>query len=68
MLLLLVLSFLMLEGIPDFGSFVDTISNAFDPSLLRVFCLLVLIILIALTPLSGQALLTGIIHAIFDIE
>ena len=56
------------SGVPDFGPFIDIISNALRASLFRVLHLLVLILLIALLPLSGQALLTGMMYAIFDIE
>ena len=56
------------SSVPDLGPFIDIINNALRASFFIVLRLFVFIFYIALPPLSGHALLTGMIYAIFDIE
>ena len=56
------------SSVPDFGPSIDIINNALRASFFIVLRLFAFILFIALPPLSGHALLTGMIYAIFDIE
>ena len=58
----------LLSSVPDFGPFIDIINNALRRSFFIVLRLFVFILFIALLPLSGHALLTGMKYAIFYIE
>ena len=56
------------SSVPSCGSFNDIISSTFRVSFFRVLLLFVLRRIIALPPLSGQALLTAMMEAILANE